>query len=754
MNTSKIESEESSFNVKFENYYLINQSKLPSQINNIITTLSIHNDDKKCIYGFLYSNINETNLEKRNKNILEHNLLCNSPTFISCDGEYRKNIIYYDQLLEFQKNNDEYFDEFENVIINLMNKSKINLSFDVFIPDKYNNYKNKICNEIDASRILINSLIINIILNYNDYKKNTIENHVSKNYIDLIFNNNCYDKIFDKLNNKFLVDVELYFKKLNKKNNMNYECIFTLPIIGQKYIQLSKQELIHALEVEYTPWKEIYINSRIYDLVLNKITFCFPFASSWILVQNADIKLYDNIQTYDKFSKSLSTSALNDQLIKMYKEIIEEECNNKDKYEKYAKLLDGAILYAEKNIELSNCALSIFSEYIGRTFADYPRMIYNLKNPPNLINLFNSDYFHKIIFEYIFSIYAMNTKCKIIHSDLHQNNFTMNIIKYMWNPPTKNDPQPQPTNKNIFTKIYKVDKFGDYVFVDYGLHAGIIDFSRAIINDFDDIQKRYGDSTYNIEVYRNKKALIKSISKLFYDYYIQHKSTIKLLVQQNYSCMFNLFTLIDTYMITNSILSVLETEKDNFYKFYNNIYKNKTKIYPCHLNINKDELEYNKLSMEILENIKKLSYDEMFDNLKLFVDERERSGDSDELRAILSKYNDYYPVSQFFKLFTDYKYDKQEKILTKIILDEDHPDKYKRVIITDMMDINNEFVYNCLDKILPHDIEIMIANYGILEPDSEQQVMNFVKEQTKQSRRINIKGGNNIEPNELYYWQT
>ena len=63
--------------------------------------------------------------------------------------------------------------------------------------------------------------------------------------------------------------------------------------------------------------------------------------------------------------------------------------------------------------------------------------------------------------------------------------------------------------------------------------------------------------------------------------------------------------------------------------------------------------------------------------------------------------------------------------------------------------MNTNMEYHTLDKKIPKDIELTIANYGILKPDSEKKVMEYVKEQITQSRRT---GANDDNYNDYCCW--
>ena len=76
---------------------------------------------------------------------------------------------------------------------------------------------------------------------------------------------------------------------------------------------------------------------------------------------------------------------------------------------------------------MSNVALCIVSEYIGRTVADIPHLMINSSFYNKVFtNVFsNIGHFRKYMFEIIYSLYCMNSKCGVIHGDLHLNNATM-----------------------------------------------------------------------------------------------------------------------------------------------------------------------------------------------------------------------------------------------------------------------------------------------------------------------------------------
>jgi hypothetical protein len=125
-----------------------------------------------------------------------------------------------------------------------------------------------------------------------------VENHIHPGYQFIIFDETqipIYNKILEEIGGskeytKMIDNIDSYNDNLSTISDV-------VPYIqtGQKIISMPLNSVTRPNDINFTAWRELYINKMCSELVLNFICPSFPFINNWFFIQNADPSLYDNI---------------------------------------------------------------------------------------------------------------------------------------------------------------------------------------------------------------------------------------------------------------------------------------------------------------------------------------------------------------------------------------------------------------------------------------------------------------------------
>lgn len=584
------------------------------------------------IYGFLYTNPKNETITTgtyTGTERLVHQLYCSSASLLSRDGEYRQRMNSVYVLMQFKVHYKNIWSDLEEYIRNKVIKYNWNIFSECFYPkDELKEYSDELETDIIGRQFDITLLIacwfvefINIIL------KQKI-NHI----------NRLFQVIMKFKDKKILEEDIAFYNDMIKKhgetdivtlyNNLN--CYTTIQAIGkssqmkigQKIIPLNLGEIQNPFNIKYKPWREYLISEKIQELVVNSICSGIPLLADYFYIKNTRKTLFDNYvqymklenseqaigiarklieaqkgtfkpksvnETFDaKLSENLKDKHSN-KLISTYKD--DDDTQNPDSYLEIEEWLSGKfkllhkkihdpIDYAREEIIMSEMALCIISEYVGRTF--YDALNISMENPrynEDIGNIYeNYDIWAKYIFELVYTLYCLNSHEGIIHGDLHLNNFTLHPLYF--------------TNFRDLSKIknphmlYVLDKHHYYAFPSRQYHIVVIDYSRSII------RPSTIDSFENFELQNAKKLkselkdkiimlkpeeraeflhdqivrIIKFYEMHFPDFTFSKKSQLSMLFLNNFDALFPIIGGLDTFVSLGNI--ILFFRRNGFDKKY------------------------------------------------------------------------------------------------------------------------------------------------------------------------------------------
>ncbi len=505
-----------------------------------------------CIYGYLHS---ECSLGQ--DPTFTHKFTCASPTYKSQDGEYRHRLI---PMFQFDNIFEKYREEFDNVeymVITDLEDGDISLSVDFYFPPNCKVDRSKYRDSVNCMRIMIKMYMLCWIVDFYQITNAIMENHINPAYLHNIYNPDAkvvYDELVDDLGGiaKYtnLVEHAQYCTDLSKTGQF-----LTDPQCGQKIIPVTIWEMMKPDDINFSVWREIYITNLCSNLVLNLISPSFAFMSNWFYIHNTRRELFDNPAMHEKYDESELATKISTKLrnTDRYNYVDMDKSNNpiNNKFMKLSKSIQKSTVYSDAHIRLTDMAICMTSEYVGRTIMDLPALANSAVGVKGMNKFFtDKGVFSKQIFEFIYGFYCMNSKVGVIHGDVHINNATIYTLYDFASVPSLEGS----------TAAYHVNG-NTYLFPHVGLISMIIDFSRSIVGDYDRLEHEFGPRYTSLYFKNQKVRLLQLIYNHFPKIAKMYEDNLEILLDTKFPLMFKILTAIDPYILMTNITTMLNVDK-------------------------------------------------------------------------------------------------------------------------------------------------------------------------------------------------
>lgn len=468
--------------------------------------------DNMSIYCFVYLDMN-----------FQPKYICLAPSFVSMDGEFRRRFIPYPHI-EFIM---EHFGEIFSTMNDEIDKSHLKLMAE-YIP--YDDIQNDdLINYMEQSDLPNKLFNLTWIVQALQYYNGTIENHINPRYRENTMSKNYkqeFDRIIKQLSYNKILEMIFYAsiirthpESLNTTSNL--EC-------GQKIIPLSVNAMREMGNLQYSIWKELYCNNAVKDLVINQVCAGISCVNEWFLIKITK-GLFDNESMYNKLHQSNKVRETISQ--------IQSENQNLTLHESLFRAFEDPFKIAEDNIILSDYAVCVVSEYVGRTLADLPNLIDSTRAKEAFGDIFRSkDMFHRYVFDIIYALYCCNSLLDMIHGDLHLNNCTIHRVYYSTDP---------------LAHIYYNISGSEYLFPHKGSYGALIDFSRAILNP----------NSEHSSLDQFKEEVLRIYSVVFPEFFKEHKNDLEVVILLASQETFRIITAYDTYSVFSKFATLIENTK-------------------------------------------------------------------------------------------------------------------------------------------------------------------------------------------------
>ncbi len=423
-----------------------------------------------------------------------------------------------------------------------------------------------------------------------------------------------YDQIVDKLTSYgylcMISHIEEWSDKVSK--DLQRDTFYPTPIrIGQKIIPIALLEAIHPDDIRFAAWREKEFTVRLCNLMLNFVAPGFPLVINWSYINGADANLFDNMSMHEKYHQSDIAKKIVEQLDIVDKsahntEIIGGDVSSDSEDRSYdddwtygageyttgaADIIDStedydvtdiigtnsndgiadiigaadssdrvftnisenlkaAALAAGRDVILSDLAICLRMEHMGRTLRNLPVLVAAHATVPELMKTYSDPaVFNKHIFEFMYNAHCMNTHIHLLHGDAHLNNVTVAwLMKLFYNGKLAVE------NPVI---AYTLDGIC-YTFPHYGTFASFIDFSRAILGSESAIVHDYGN-LYAANYFSEQKLRILNVINKHVPN-IAAQARLGELITENLPLVFKAIASVDILTITRSLTKLFETD--------------------------------------------------------------------------------------------------------------------------------------------------------------------------------------------------
>jgi len=418
---------------------------------------------------------------------------------------------------------------------------------------------------------------------------NIIENHLDEKFQKIMFKHKKEDlEFFNSLLKKYTreqMDLLRYItNNMFTTTNVITNKKFTATKVGQKIIPLSIAESQAPFNIRYKPWREYLISTHCSNYVINNISPGFFITNSWFYIKNSRKGLFDNEIQYEKMKRSelavqISELLLRAQIythenitdkigLKIKQKTIDSWISNK--FKELSHKIQDPIDYTKENIIMSNVALAIITEYVGRTIWDVLLLSKSSSYYNNLIGcpFTQSGYniFSKYMFELCYNLYCMNSISGIIHGDLHLNNVTLHALTYTSARNINNVITP--------TVLYVLgSETSQFIFPTVGYYLCIIDFSRSIVLPEKIEQLHSPELPKTHVILDNMKDFQSDQVERLLNMYTQyapdgksHIDELRILFKNKFEAVFKLLTTIDLFGVTQKLLYTFSSNNTKIIK--------------------------------------------------------------------------------------------------------------------------------------------------------------------------------------------
>ncbi len=541
----KLWSQGNRFNV---NIQLLKYNFLFDKNNTVTACIKATYESTSCIIGYLYSVIT--------KDSYKHEYLCFGPTYSSQDGEYRGRLQPWWFIKEVLDKYQEEFTVVDKLVVDKMNAKLLTFQVDFYYPPGVEQYSREYEESINSLRIPIRAFSLCWMSDFYAIESDFIPNHTNPAYIKII---HCdYDRVhMDEIIK--MIGGEDEFIEMKKKIDEFWPNVADRAgrivdvVCGQKIIPVSAMEATKQEDINFSVWREIYIARLTSNLVLNLITPCFSFINNWFFIRSAHAGLFDNIVMHRKYLYSDVAKEISTQMRSAdsnnYRVIDGESLISYPKFSKLSKDMRKNIAYADSEISLTDLAICVTMEHVGRTMRDIPSLIgkriYNQMYDDIFTDL---NVFHRHMFEFIYSFYHMNEKIGIIHGDTHLNNVSIYSL-YATN-----------GDRNILTVkdprvVYICDSV-PYIFQHSGKFSMIIDFSRSIVGNPIMLAEEFGKIFAEKYLLEQNQRVITMVKQHLPGVYEQYRDKFDAMLMLNFPMMFKILSAIDTFVLMTNIRSM------------------------------------------------------------------------------------------------------------------------------------------------------------------------------------------------------
>jgi len=448
--------------------------------------------------------------------------VCLSPTFDSCDGEYRHRFTWYEQFLAGY-DNLEPMSQLEEVLLGLVRDGELELEFRAF-PSERSDLAEDYARE---NRLTLKALAAIVSLDMADHGEGGPEIHTSPKHGALL------RALAPNYVGAFPEGQE-GVKYRNAAGVLETGGRAHRAQCGQKMVPLTLRGAAQVMDINYSPWREVWVGGLASDLVVNGVSPCFPLCGSWTYLGGGR-DLFENPAMLARYA----TSERGRRTVEM---LSEARTDGDGALAPLDTKIWEAAKFAQGYVVLSDLVLLSTGEYVGKTAGSMPGIIAKASTIADPVRrvFTEAGMQARYLFDLCFGALALHTRAGVVHSDLHTNNITINEQRWR----TDTTKKPDPLIAYVASSRGEADT---YVFVQDGIYATIIDFSRAILGPpareriASELGEEFADTFYRAQASRVLRVFAHYVPA----YTKKHQDRIKSLIASDFGEIFAVLAAVD-----------------------------------------------------------------------------------------------------------------------------------------------------------------------------------------------------------------
>lgn len=281
-----------------------------------------------------------------------------------------------------------------------------------------------------------------------------------------------------------------------------------------------------------------------------------PMFHGSIYLQGCTSDMFDNRSMLLRYSQSDIAKDISQQISETDKLNFVDRNKQKPhltaKFERLSNSLNNAIKYADEEIRLTDISRCMLTEFCGPPLGGLYKRSFIYKGDHSLLN--KAGLFSKLMFDYVYTLYCMNSRLKVIHGDLHVNNVTFHSI------------HKRPYVSNTFSHAHVIYEINEemFAFPYDGTVGVIIDYSRSIICDYVAIERDHGAIIADMMHTGQQHRILQIIARAFTDFATSHQTELRYSVMNQQELLFKIATICDTFVLMDGFyLQMSQTKLRN-----------------------------------------------------------------------------------------------------------------------------------------------------------------------------------------------
>ena len=230
--------------------------------------------------------------------------ICLSPTFESRDGEYRHRFLWFKQFLEGYAEASSILAPIEEALLEAISEDVLGIDLLFFPVDGEN--RGILTAPIayaDSERLGIKALAAALAIDALQARTGTLQIHASPAYMAVV--RTLYDRcagIFGAWDQSVRDRLSVFGTGKAGQPNRT-QC-------GQKLIPLTVRESLQVNDINFAPWREVWIGKAATDLVVNGVASMFPIYNNWTYLDGVDQSLFENKPMHERYARSLQAEGV------------------------------------------------------------------------------------------------------------------------------------------------------------------------------------------------------------------------------------------------------------------------------------------------------------------------------------------------------------------------------------------------------------------------------------------------------------